>query len=157
MIWYFLIVNTSFGDYPHAAAEAYPVEAEDLEPRMAGLFGHKEEHPFHFDGTALLQQPLIQLAVVIFEQSKRFEIAFGVARMSGIPQCLNMAFEVCAGFALLGGIQKGLLKWVQCPVGAVCLESLEQLIGEGTKKGNIRKRTDAFVFLRFLSNLKLLT
>ena len=31
------------------------------------------------------KQPLIQLAVVIFEQSKRFEIAWGIARMSGIP------------------------------------------------------------------------
>ena len=30
-------------------------------------------------------ETLIQLPVVIFEQSKRFEIAFGVARMSGIP------------------------------------------------------------------------
>ena len=25
---------------------------------MTGLFGHKEEQPFHFDGTALLQQSL---------------------------------------------------------------------------------------------------
>lgn len=65
--------------------------------------------------------------------------------------------EECAGFALPGGIRQGLLKWVQCPVGAVCLESLDHLIGAGTKKRKHPEANDAFVFLRFLSNLKLLT
>ena len=54
----FLIVNASFGDYPLATAEVYFVEVEGPEPRMMGLFGHKEEQPLHFDGTALLQQSL---------------------------------------------------------------------------------------------------
>lgn len=77
------------------------------------------------------KQPLIQLAVIIFEQSKRFEIAFGVARVAGIPQCLNMAFEVCAEFALLGGVQKCFLKLIQRPVDAVYLELLDNLAGAG--------------------------
>ena len=77
------------------------------------------------------KQPLIQLAVVIFEQSKRFEIAFGVARMSGIPQRLDMIFKVCAEFALFGGVQKCFLKLIQRPVDAVYLELLDNLAGAG--------------------------
>ena len=77
------------------------------------------------------KQPLIQLAVIVFKQSKRLEIAFGVARMSGIPERLNMAFEVCAEFALFGGVQKCFLKLIQRPVDAVYLELLDNLAGAG--------------------------
>lgn len=77
------------------------------------------------------KQPLIQLAVIVFKQSKRLEIAFGIARMSGIPKRLDMIFKICAEFALLGGIQKCVLKLIQRPVNAVYLEFLDNLAGAG--------------------------
>ena len=77
------------------------------------------------------KQPLIQLAVIVFKQSKRLEIAFGIARMSGIPKRLDMIFKICAEFALLGRIQKCVLKLIQRPVNAVYLEFLDNLAGAG--------------------------
>ena len=42
-----------------------------------------------------------------------------------------MTFEVCAEFTLFGGIQKCVLKLIQCPVDAVYLELLDDLAGVG--------------------------
>ena len=51
--------------------------------------------------------------------------------MSGIPKRLDMIFKICAEFALLGGIQKCVLKLIQRPVNAVYLEFLDNLAGAG--------------------------
>ncbi len=42
-----------------------------------------------------------------------------------------MIFKVCAKFTLFGGIQKCVLKLIQCPVDAVYLEFLDNLAGAG--------------------------
>ena len=77
------------------------------------------------------EEALIQLPVIASQHVLRLLVSLGVTDMPRRVQFRNTVGEIGVELSLFGGIQKGVLKLVQCPVDTFDLEAFDDLTGTG--------------------------
>ena len=75
------------------------------------------------------EEALIQLPVIAFQHVLRLLVSLGVTDMPRCVQFRDTVGEISVELSLFGGVQKGVLELVQCPVDTFHVEAFDDLAG----------------------------